>query len=205
LGSGLQSTEIFKGTTTVGILCEDGVILAADKRAVSGYFIGHKKTDKISLIKPYIAVTMAGTVAEAQILIDQLKGEANLFEMTYGRRLSVRALASLAAQGMGGQYRYARYPIQLIVGGYDDDGPALFAVDFFGALTEEKMIATGSGSPVALGQLQGHDFLHMKVEDSAPLVRKAIEAAIEWDTATGEGVDLFIINKNGAFKKRAIW
>jgi proteasome beta subunit len=196
----LQTTKVFKGTTTVGALCSDGVLLAADKRAVSGYFISHKRTDKISIIKDYIAVTMAGTVAEAQILLDQLKGEANLFEMTYGRRMSVRALASLAAQNMGGQYRFAHYPIQLIIGGYDDNGPSMFAVDFFGAMTEEKLIATGSGSPVALGELQGHDFLSMRVEDALPIVRKAIVAATEWDTATGEGVDVVAITKEGAKK-----
>ncbi|MFP3219943.1 MAG: proteasome subunit beta [Candidatus Marsarchaeota archaeon] len=205
MGSGLQTAKTFKGTTTVGVLCSDGVILAADKRAVSGYFISHKKTEKISIIKQYIAVTMAGTVAEAQILIDQLKGEANLFEMIYRRRMSVRALASLAAQNMGGQYRYSHYPIQLIVGGFDDEGPSLFAVDFLGALTEEKLIATGSGSPVALGELQGHQFEGMRVGEAIPVVRKAIEAAMEWDTATGEGVDIVAITKDGASKQRAFW
>jgi len=194
----MESQSVFKGTTTVGVVCADGVVLAADKRAVSGYFIANKNVQKIVMLKPYVAVTIAGTVAEAQLLLDRLKASADLFEMTYRRRMPVKALASLASHILADQERLSHYIIQLLFGGYDDDGPSLYAIDVFGALTQEKVISTGSGSSTALGQLQWTDFTKLSMEEAAPKIRKAVEAAMQWDPATGEGVDILAIGKDGS-------
>ena len=167
----MESQSVFKGTTTVGVVCADGVVLAADKRAVSGYFIANKKVQKAS---------------------------ADLFEMTYRRRMPVKALASLASHILADQERLSHYIIQLLFGGYDDDGPSLYAIDVFGALTQEKVISTGSGSSTALGQLQWTDFTKLSMEEAAPKIRKAVEAAMQWDPATGEGVDILAIGKDGS-------
>ncbi|MFH1511013.1 MAG: proteasome subunit beta, partial [Candidatus Woesearchaeota archaeon] len=64
-----EENIIKTGTTTVGIVCKDAVILAADRRATAGYLIAHKKTQKIHLLNDYIAVTMAGTASDAQYLV----------------------------------------------------------------------------------------------------------------------------------------
>ena len=70
----IEDKNIMKtGTTTVGLLCKDGIVLAADKRATAGYLIANKKFDKIISIADSIAVTVAGTVSDVQLLAKYIK------------------------------------------------------------------------------------------------------------------------------------
>ncbi len=63
----------YHGTTTVGLVCSDGVILATDTRVTAGGFIAHKKGKKLLQVSNNLAVTISGGVADAQNVIDTLK------------------------------------------------------------------------------------------------------------------------------------
>ena len=69
----MENTQMKTGTTTVALVCKDGLVLAADKRATSGYLISWKKFDKIIQITDNVAVTVAGTVSDVQLLTKYLK------------------------------------------------------------------------------------------------------------------------------------
>ena len=189
------------GTTTVGVTCSDGVVLATDRRVTSGFFIANKRGRKICKIDDHIAATIAGVVADAQMLMDRVGAQARLYKLMNGRRISVRAAATLTSNILFGS-RFYPLVLQAIVAGVDDEGPRMFNLDLFGTMTEERYIATGSGSPMALGVLEGGYREGLKVDEAVPLVVKAVTASMKWDPASGEGFDVAVITERGIEGKR---
>jgi proteasome beta subunit len=142
----------FRGTTTVGIRCTDGIVLATDRRVTAGFFIANKRGRKILQVDDRIYATIAGVVADAQMLIDSIRAHVRYLKTTTKQPPSVRAIASLISNLLFSS-RYFPYIVQVIVAGIDEEGPKMFNVDLFGTMTDEKYIATGSGSPLALAIL----------------------------------------------------
>ncbi|ALU11936.1 proteasome subunit beta [Ignicoccus islandicus DSM 13165] len=185
-----------KGTTTVGIRTSNAVILAADKRATAGNMIVHKNVVKIIKISDYMALTTAGLVADAQMLAEVLRNEVKRYELSVGKRMSVRAAATFLSNILFGASRYYPYIVQFLLGGYDT-APRLFSLDWFGTVAEEKFLVTGSGSPMAVGVLEAEYREDMEVEEAVKLALKAVYAATQRDTASGEGIDVAIITEGG--------
>jgi proteasome beta subunit len=79
----------------------------------------------------------------------------------------------------------------------DTTGGSLFNVDFFGSINKEKVIATGSGSPVAYGILESEFKEGMTTAKAYPLAAKAIIAATRRNVATGDHFDVAILDKEG--------
>jgi len=184
-----------KGTTTVGIKTIEGVVLAADKRATAGFMVANKKINKIAKISDYCAVTIAGTVAQAFYLVETLRVRTQLYFVEHNSKLSVRGIANLASNILQSQ-KFALLPVALLIGGYDSEA-RLYMLDFFGSISEEKFIATGSGYSVAMGVIHSNYKEGMDIISAASIAAKAIRAAIEWDAPTGEGIDLALIDKSG--------
>lgn len=189
-----EEHQRLKGTTTVGIIFDKGVVLAADKRATMGTFIASKTVEKIQMVADNMALTTAGGVGDAQTLARVLKAELELYRYSKGRSMTVRGASTLLANILQGN-KYFPYFVQLIIGGYDDS-PRLFDLDLFGGLLEEKYTSTGSGSVVAFGVLDEGYKEKMTEKDAVTLATKAIRAAIRRDSATGEGVDVVVITKD---------
>ena len=187
----------FKGTTTVGVICEEGVVLGTDTRVTMGYFIAHKHGKKVYKIDDHLAITIAGVVADAQNVVDILKANVALFKLVNGRPITVNAAARLAANLL---FRNRNFPLvlQAIIAGIDDEGPHIFSLDPFGSLTEEKkFFATGSGSPIALGILEDGYKDGLTIKEAIPLVVRAIKAAMKRDTASGDSFDVSVVTKDG--------
>jgi len=192
--SGSVSAKAIHGTTTVGLIAGDHVILAADKRATAGTLIASRRVKKIVKINEYSAMTISGLVADAQALADIIKEESRYYHLTTGKPLSVKGIATLLANILFSS-KFFPYIVQLIVGGYDTQ-PRLYTLDLYGSITEEKYTATGSGSPVAYGVLEDNYKDDLSVDEAVSIAVKAIRSAILRDSATGEGVDIVIIGKN---------
>ncbi len=180
-------------TTTVGFIVGNVVVLATDTRATAGFFVAHRTAKKIHKVSDYIAMTIAGRVADAQALVDLMRANVRHFEVTHGRRMQVRALATLLSTYMF-YYRWFPYQTQLIVGGVDDSGPHLFNVDPLGGVTEEKVISTGSGSPVALGVLEAEYREDLSIDEAVELAYKAVAVAIRRDIGSGDSIDVAYIS-----------
>ena len=183
------------GTTTVGLVSKDGVVLASDRRATMGYFIASKDIDKIYPITDNIAMTIAGSVGDAQTLIRWMKAEIKLYELKHNHEASVEAAATLLANILS-QHKFFPFFVQLLIGGVDQK-PRLFSVDMLGGVTEEKMTSTGSGSPIALGVLEELYKEGAVIDDNAVLAAKSVSAAMKRDAASGESIDLCIVDKRG--------
>ncbi|MCL6088826.1 MAG: archaeal proteasome endopeptidase complex subunit beta [Candidatus Marsarchaeota archaeon] len=186
------------GTTTVGLTCTDGVILASDRRATMGYFIASKDVQKVFQIDDKIAMTVAGSVADAQFLVRLLQAECRLYRLKHGRPMTTRNAASLLSNMMF-QYKFFPYWVQLIVAGYDEKAE-IYSLDPLGGVTEEKYTSTGSGSPVAYGVIEEGYKAGGAIKDNAPVAAKAIAMAMRRDAATGEYVDVVTVSKSG-FKR----
>ena len=191
--------EYMKGTTTVGITCKDGVVLASDTRATMGSLIAHKFVRKSFMIDNHLGATVAGGVADAQALIRWIQSEAKLYRMRQGDEMSVDALASLMGNIMF-SHRYYPLIVQLIVGGTDKKGPKLYSIDPLGSSIEDAVISTGSGSPVAYGVLEDAYKENMGVDEGAEVAVRALESALKRDAMTGNGIDVVKITKDG-YKK----
>jgi proteasome beta subunit len=185
-----------KGTTTIGIICKDGVILASDTRVTMGFFVAHKQGKKIYQIDDHMAMTISGVVADAQRIVDILKANAHLYKLEIGRPMPISAAARLIANLLFSS-RLAPMVTQALVGGVDDSGPHVFSVDPFGSLTEEKCVATGSGSPIAYGVLEDKYKKGANVKDMLPTVVRAVDSAMKRDAASGDSFDIAIINEKG--------
>lgn len=192
----MKNDQIKKtGTTTVGLVCKDGVILASDRRATMGYYIANKKTPKIHMISDRIGMTIAGGVGDAQTLVRWMQSEIKLYELKHSRKMTVEAASTLLANILS-NYKYYPFYVQLLVGGVDEK-PHVYSVDMLGGVTEEDITATGSGSPIAMGVLEEMFIRDGSVKDNAPIAARAVGAAIKRDAGSGEGVDILIITPHG--------
>ena len=192
-----KTPEPFHGTTTVGIKVKDGVVLAADKRATAGHLIASRTVKKIVKITDNVAMTIAGVVADAQSLADTVKAEMEYYSISSKVKPKVRNYANLLARILFSS-KWFPYIVQLIVGGYDDS-PRLYTLDWYGSILEEDAFtSTGSGSPIAFGVLEEGYNENMSIDEAVELARKAVRAATRRDSASGDGVDVLIITRDGS-------
>jgi proteasome beta subunit len=188
--------KILHGTTTVGIKAKDGVVLCADMRASAGYFIANNNTMKIQKIDDHAGMTMAGGVADAQNITDILRYHANLHRIQKNEPIPIRSLTRLASL-IFHQNRGYPFIADILVGGYDKTGPALYNIDMFGSVEEKTYVTTGSGSPVAYGLLEEEYRDDLSVEDAKVVALRAVKAAITRNIGTGDGINVAIIDKDG--------
>ena len=189
---------ILKGTTTVGVVCSDGVILGTDTRATMGNFIASKHAKKVYKITEHLAMTIAGGVAVAQRVVEILKVNATLYELEKNRYMPVQSAARLVQTLLFSNREVgAPLPMQAIVGGYDETGPHVYNLDPYGSLTEENMVSTGSGSPYAYGVLESQFKEDKTVDEMLRVVVKAVDSAMKRDVASGDSFDVAIINEDG--------
>jgi proteasome beta subunit len=184
------------GATTVGVVCKDGVILAAERRVTYGYFVMSKSGKKVFKIAEKIGAACAGIVADMQILTREVGAYLNLYSYEREQSVTVRTAAKLMSS-MLFERRYFPYLAQTIVGGIDEAGPKLFVLDPLGSVIEDKFTAIGSGAEIAMGLLETDYKDAMVIDDAKGLVRKAVKAASARDIGSGEGIDMLIITNSG--------
>ena len=187
---------VLKGTTTIGVVCKNGVILASDTRVTMGFYVAHKQGKKVYKIDDHLGMTIAGTVADAQRVVDILTANAQLYRINLNRPMPVSSAARLIANLLFSA-RYIPLATQVLIGGIDDTGPHVFNLDPFGSLTEEKFVSTGSGSPVAYGILEDKFREDMTTEEALPIIVKAVNAAMKRDVASGNNYNIIRIDDKG--------
>ena len=190
-----------KGTTTVGLVCSDGIVFASDTRASMGYFIAAKDVQKIHQIDDHLAMTIAGSVADAQTLVRLMQAELKLYKMRKGQNMTINAATTLLSNIMF-QYKMFPFYVQILLGGVDDvtKRAAISNLDPLGGVTSESIVSTGSGSPMAYGLLEDQYRENRPIKENAKLAVRAIATAMRRDAATGEHIDLIHINHDG-FKR----
>lgn len=196
--------NIQKGTTTIGIKCKDGVVLAADRRATAGNLIVNKKAEKAQKITDELAITMAGTVSDAQLLIKVIKAELKLKQMRTGRKATVKEAANLLGQMVYSNIRkMSMIPgvAHFLLAGKDHSGYYLYDLFADGSVTlMDDYVSSGSGSVMAYGVLETLYKPEILVKDAVKLAVKCINAALQRDNYSGNGVDVIAITEAGVKK-----
>jgi proteasome beta subunit len=192
------------GTTTLAIRCKEGIVLAADKRATAGNLIANKFVDKIFTIEDYMAITTAGTVSDVQLLLKLITAEVRLKRLRSGRKVNVKEAANLLAGMVYSNIRkFSTIPgiSHFIFAGKDEEGFQIFDIYPDGSIAEANdYISSGSGSVFAYGVLETLYKENMSMEDAKSLAIKSLNAALQRDSASGNGIDIVIINTDGAKK-----
>jgi len=196
--------ELKTGTTTVALVCKDGIVLAADKRATSGYLIAFKKFEKIISITEDIAVTVAGTVSDVQLLTKYIKAELRLKKIRTGRENTVKEAANLLAALVYSNIRkLSMIPgiSHFLIGGKDESGFHVYDLSPDGSIVEiDDYVSSGSGSVMAYGVLETLYKDNISLEEGIKLAAKCINAAVQRDIASGNGIDIVSITSDGVKK-----
>ena len=194
------------GTTILGIVCKDGVVMAADKQSTAGTIVMNKDSDKIKMINEYLAFAGTGSVSDIQRAVKIAAAELRLKELRSRTRPSVRNGASLITSII---YSSIRQPTMLqfmvgsLVGGVNEDGSTeLYSVDPAGAIQKVSDYDAnfGSGMPYVLGLLERQYKEGMSVKEGIELAKEAIKSSTQRDTGSGHGIDVFAISKDGIKK-----
>ncbi len=185
--------KILEGTTTVGITCKDGVVFASERRASMGNLVAHKVAEKIFKINDHIVTNIAGSVGDAQSLMKVIEAEVSLYEMRNNQKISIKAAASLTANIL----RSGPMMVQTLLGGVDENGPSLYSLDPAGGMIKDTFISTGSGSIVAYGGLEDRYEEGINVDEGLEIAVRAIKAAAERDTYSGNGYLVAKVGEDG--------
>ena len=199
IGENVKEETIGKlktGTTTVAIAAKDAVILGADKRATMGNYIHSKGITKIMRISNHLAMTLAGSVGDNQTLARWMSLEAKKYEVSAGKPISPHAASTIFANILSGN-RYAPFWVMNILAGFYEGKSYLYSVDMVGGVTPEKVTSSGSGSLIAFGVLDKGYKEGMGWKDAVKLAVSAVKAAMNRDSASGDGVDIYVIDKDG--------
>jgi proteasome beta subunit len=188
----MENDKLKTGTTTIGIVSKDGVILASEKRATMGNIIAHKEVRKVFKIDDNLGLTTAGLVGDAQLLVRYIKAEVQLYRLKRGAPMSVRAASTLMANILRGGFY-----VGLIMGGWDREGGHVYSLDAAGGSISDKYVSVGSGSLFAYGVLEDHFTDDIDLEGSVDLAMRALNAAMKRDSASGDGMTIVTITKDG--------
>jgi proteasome beta subunit len=199
-----NSNAIKTGTTTLGLVCKDGVVLAADRRATAGHFISNKKTEKVFPIAENLAITIAGLVSDAQLISKIIKAELKLKKIRSGNNPSGKEAANLLA-GLAYDNIRKMSMVQGIVGfllaGTDSEGSHLYEIGIDGSMFEhDDFCSDGSGSVFVYGVLETGYKKDMTMAEGIELAKKSFKASISRDSASGDGFDIYFINPDGVKK-----
>ena len=184
------------GTTTLGMVCKEGVVIATEQRATMGTLIAHKATKKLYKIDNHLALATAGLVGDLQTLARYLSAEANLYRLKRDAKIPVKSAATLMANILN-QRKFAPYYVQLILGGYDDSGGFVYSLDAAGGAIPDKYTSAGSGSPYVFGVLEDTFKDDLSTDEGIDLAIRAITAAMNRDSASGGMISVAVITKDG--------
>jgi len=188
-------TDFKKGTTTLGFVYKDGIIIAVDSRASMGSFIGSQKVRKVIEINSYLLGTMAGGAADCMFWERRLAMWCKLYELRNRERVPVSA-ASQYLCNMVSQYRGHGLSMGTMVAGWDKDGPGLFYIDDDGTRLKGSLFSIGSGSTYAYGVLDSNYNYNMTKDQAVQLGIRAIYHATHRDAGSGGVVRVYHVTRD---------
>ena len=183
------------GATAVGITYNGGLVLASERRIAYGNFVVSKTTKKTFVITPHVGAACAGLVADMQILSLQVSALAKIRKMEIKRDVPPNTIAKMMSNMM---YERRFFPLltQVIVGGLVES-PVIFTLDPLGSVLPDDYAAVGTGAEMALGILDQQYKQELNEADATDLAVKSVRAAIMRDSASGDNIDVLVINKDG--------
>lgn len=202
----ISKSMLKTGTSIVGIVCTDGVVLAADRQVSAGTIVVNKDFMKIIPINDHLLVAVTGSVSDAQFLLRLISAELKLKELKNKKKSTVKEAASLLSIMT---YRGIRSPSMIpsivgtLIAGVDEDGTAkLFSIEPAGGINQVNDYDAnfGSGMPYLLGVMEKGYKKDINIKQGVQLAIDGLKASTQRDMGSGYGIDIFTLSKEGVKK-----
>ncbi len=189
--------DLKTGTTTVGIVAKDAVVLAADMRASMGHIAYDEESKKLYKITDNIGVTNAGSVGDSLTIIRFLRSHAKLYEIERNTKITPKALSNYLGNILNAN-RYFPFSVQFIIGGINE-GPELYELTPYGGILGRNTYAvSGSGTEFAMTTLDQNYRKGMTEDEAIALAVKAITAGKNRDIYSGgKSVSVMVVDSRG--------
>jgi proteasome beta subunit len=187
--------QFMPGATAVGITYDNGILLASEKRVSYGNFVVNKNTKKTFTVTDHVGAACAGMVADMQVLVRQVSALSKIRRLETRRDVQPNSVAKLMSVIMF-ERRYFPLLTQVIVGGITDK-PEIYTLDPLGSVLPDRYAAVGTGAEMALGVMDADYSENLDEEKATTLALRSIRSSIQRDSASGDGIDMLIINKDG--------
>lgn len=193
--AGLRPSYTKTGTTIVGLIFADGVVLGADTRSTAGTTVADKNCEKIHYIAPNIYCCGAGTAADTENVTGMISSQLELHRYATGRQSRVNSAMTLLKSHL---FKYQGYiSAALVLGGVDCKGPQLFTIYPHGSTDSLPYCTMGSGSLNAMAVFEDGYRDDLTRKEGIELVTRAIRAGVYNDLGSGSNVDVCVITKDG--------
>ncbi|KAJ3414217.1 proteasome core particle subunit beta 2 [Chytridiales sp. JEL 0842] len=182
------------GTTIVGCIYKDGLVLGADTRATEGPIVADKNCEKIHYLAPNMYCCGAGTAADTEFTTALISSKLELHTLSTGRQARVSTAMTMLKQML---FRYQGHiGAALVLGGFDVNGPQLYTIYPHGSTDKLPYVTMGSGSLNAMAIFESKWKKDMSRDEAVELVKDAIESGIFNDLGSGSNVDVCVIKKD---------
>ena len=202
----LKDSILKTGTTILGIVCKDGVVMASDRQSTAGTIVMNKNSEKTKHINDYLLISGTGMVSDIQRVAKILPAELRLKELRSKSRPNVKQAASLLSNiSYSGIRQPSMIPQQagFLLGGFNEDGTTeLYTIEPAGSVikVEDYDANFGSGMQYVLGLLERQYKKGLNVKEGIELAKEAIKSSTQRDIGSGYGLDVFTITKDGIKK-----
>ena len=202
----LKNSILKTGTTILGIVCKDGIVMAADRQVTAGNLVMNKNFPKVSKITDYLVVSWTGGVADALRLSKLIAAELKLKELRSHSKPTVKQAANLVAAITYSQIRQpSMIPniVGTLIGGFNEDGSSeLYTIEPAGGVykVEDYDANFGSGMPYVLGFLERQYKKNISIDEGVKLAIESVKSSTQRDTGSGHGIDVYTITKDGIKK-----
>ncbi len=190
-----------RGTTTVAIKFVNGVALIVDRR-ITSRLVEPVSIEKIFRIDDHIGCATSGLVADARVLVDRARIDAQINRITYDEKIQVKTLVKRICDFKQTYTQYGGvrpFGTALLIGGMDETGARLFATDPSGAVMEYKATAEGEGRDVAMQFFEQNYAEALKKDDAVLLGIKALYEVTEKKLEKG-AVEIGIVSDKKDFR-----
>jgi len=199
----IKNSVLKTGTSILGIVCRDGIVMAADRRATAGNLIVSKNTRKVVKINEYLVASGTGIASDIDMLQKIIGAELKLKHLRSKTRPTVKEGANLIGTIAYRNIReFSTLPFiaGMLVAGLNEDGVTeLYTIEPAGTVSkvEDYDANYGSGMPFILGLLERQYRKDMTVKEAVQLAIEAIKSSTQRDMASGNAIDVFTITKAG--------
>ena len=185
------------GTTTVGIIGKEAVVLAADMRASLGHIAYDEESPKVYKIADNIALTTAGMVGDLLTLVRFAKSQVKLYEMERETKMTPNALVNLLSNVLNAN-RFYPFGVQFLIGGINKTSELYELTPDGGVLKRDKFAVSGSGTEFAMAVMDQYYRGSMEEQEAIELAIKAVAAAKKRDIYSGgRSIAVMVISKKG--------
>lgn len=199
----IKNSALKSGTTILGIVCKDGIVMASDRQSTGGTIVFNKNSQKTVQINDYLLIAGTGLVSDIRRIEKLLPAELKLKELRSKSRPTVGQAANLLANMLYSGARQSMMQAGFLVGGFNEDGSfELYSAEPAGSVAkvEEYDANFGSGMPFVMGLLERQYKKGLTVKEGIELARESIKSSTQRDVGSGYGIDVFTITKEGIKK-----